>query len=80
MQRDYWYTSGLSPDDLESPLQVGRRAAERTVARLDPRPIRTGEHPGLFAPAMALTVWMLAVIPRPTPEDEAARTKREGDV
>ena len=53
MQRDYWYTSGLSPDDLESPLQVGRRAAERTVARLDPRPIKTGEHPVLFAPEMA---------------------------
>ncbi len=53
MQRDYWYTSGLSPDDLESPVQVGRRAAERTVARLNPRPIKTGEHPVLFAPEMA---------------------------
>jgi len=53
MQRDYWYTSGLSPDDLESPTQVGRRAAERTVARLDPRPIRTGDYPVLFAPEMA---------------------------
>ena len=53
MQRDYWYTSGLSPDDLESPLQVGRRAAERTVARLNPRPIRTGDYPVLFAPEMA---------------------------
>jgi PmbA protein len=53
MQRDYWYTSGLSPDDLESPTQVGRRAAERTVARLNPRPIKTGDHPVLFAPEMA---------------------------
>ncbi|MFY2765282.1 metalloprotease PmbA [Arenimonas sp. MALMAid1274] len=53
MQRDYWYTSALSPDDLESPLQVGRQAAERTVARLDPRPIRTGDYPVLFAPEMA---------------------------
>src|SRR5690606_25370120 len=53
MQRDYWYTSALSPDDLESPAQVGRKAAERTVARLDPRPIRTGEYPVLFAPEMA---------------------------
>jgi PmbA protein len=53
MQRDYWYTSGLSPDDLEAPVHVGRRAAERTVARLDPRPIRTGEYPVLFAPEMA---------------------------
>jgi PmbA protein len=53
MQRDYWYTSALSPDDLESPVQVGRRAAERTVARLNPRPIRTGDYPVLFAPEMA---------------------------
>jgi len=53
MQRDYWYTSALSHDDLESPVQVGRRAAERTVARLNPRPIRTGDYPVLFAPEMA---------------------------
>ena len=53
MQREYWYTSGLSPDDLESPSAVGRRAAERAVARLDPRPIKTGEYPVLFAPEMA---------------------------
>ncbi|HEU0152834.1 MAG TPA: metalloprotease PmbA [Arenimonas sp.] len=53
MQRDYWYTSALSPDDLEAPGQVGRRAAERTLRRLNPRPIRTGEYPVLFAPEMA---------------------------
>ena len=53
MQRDYWYTSGLSPDDLEAPALVGRRAAERTVARLDPRPLQTGEYPVLFSPEMA---------------------------
>lgn len=53
MQRDYWYTSALSPDDLEAPAQVGRRAAERTLRRLGPRPIKTGEYPVLFAPEMA---------------------------
>jgi PmbA protein len=53
MQREYWYTSGLAPEDLEAPAAVGRRAAERTVARLDPRPIRTGEYPVLFSPEMA---------------------------
>ena len=53
MQREYWYTSGLSPDDLEAPASVGRRAAERAVARLEPRPIKTGEFPVLFAPEMA---------------------------
>ena len=53
MQRDYWYTTALDADALESPASVGKRAAERTVARLDPRPIRTGEMPVLFAPEMA---------------------------
>ncbi len=53
MQRDYWYTSGLSPDDLEAPALVGRRAAERTVARLDPRPLQSGEYPVLFASEVA---------------------------
>jgi PmbA protein len=53
MQRDYWYTTALDADDLESAASVGRRAAERTVARLDPRPIGTGAMPVLFAPDMA---------------------------
>ncbi len=53
MQRDYWYSSALSADDLESAASIGRRAAERTVARLDPRPIKTGQYPVLFAPEMA---------------------------
>jgi PmbA protein len=53
MQRDYWYSTALSADDLESPASVGRRAAERTLARLDPRPIKTGEFPVLFSPEMA---------------------------
>ena len=53
MQRDYWYTSALSPDELDAPALVGRRAAERALARLDPRPVATGEVPVLFAPEVA---------------------------
>jgi PmbA protein len=53
MQRDYWYTTALSSDDLDAAASVGKRAAERTLARLDPRPIKTGEFPVLFAPEMA---------------------------
>ncbi len=49
MQRDYWYTAALAAADLESPAQVGKRAAERTVSRLDPRPVKTGEFPVLFS-------------------------------
>ena len=48
MQRDDWYTYALSRDDLESPEAVGRRTAERTVARLDARGLRTGALPVLF--------------------------------
>ncbi|HLS83999.1 MAG TPA: metalloprotease PmbA [Arenimonas sp.] len=53
MQRDYWYTSALAPEDLEAAAAVGRRAAERAVARLSPRPLKTGEYPVLFVPEVA---------------------------
>jgi PmbA protein len=49
MQRDYWYTTALSREDLEPAAAVGRKAAERTVARLDPRSAPTGEFPVLFS-------------------------------
>ncbi|WP_162301500.1 metalloprotease PmbA [Cognatilysobacter segetis] len=53
MQRDGWYTFGLASADLESPVAVGRRAAERAVSRLSPRGLRTGDYPVLFAADMA---------------------------
>lgn len=53
MQRDGWYTFGLASTDLESPAEVGRRAAERAVSRLSPRQLQTGEYPVLFAAEMA---------------------------
>lgn len=53
MQRDGWYTIGLSADDLEAAATVGRKAAERAASRLEPRQIATGEYPVLFAAEMA---------------------------
>ncbi len=53
MQRDGWYTSALAREDLEDVGLVGRRAAERTVARLQPRSLATGSMPVLFAPEVA---------------------------
>jgi PmbA protein len=53
MQRDYWYTTALSRDELEPAAAVGRKAAERTVARLDPRSAPTGEFPVLYSAEMA---------------------------
>ncbi len=53
MQRDGWYTTALSADDLEPAAAVGRKAAERTLARLDPRPLPTAQLPVLFSAEMA---------------------------
>ncbi|UNK58991.1 metalloprotease PmbA [Pseudoxanthomonas daejeonensis] len=53
MQRDAWYSIGLAREDLEAPAAIGRRAAERTVARLDPRSAPTGEYPVLFSTEVA---------------------------
>ena len=53
MQRDDWYTTALASGDLESPEQVGLRAAERALRRLDPRMAPTGDVPVLFSNEMA---------------------------
>ena len=53
MQRDGWYTSAIAREDLDDPAAVGLRAAERTVARLQPRSLPTGEVQVLFAAEMA---------------------------
>jgi PmbA protein len=53
MQRDGWYSTALSADDLEATAAVGRRAAERTAARLQPRSVATGDLPVLFAAEVA---------------------------
>ncbi len=53
MQRDYWYDSQRSTDDLESPELTGRHAAERTVRRLNARKLSTRKAPVLFAPDVA---------------------------
>lgn len=53
MQRDGWYSSALAREDLQDPAQIGRTAAERTLARLQPRSLPTGEVPVLFASEVA---------------------------
>ena len=49
MQRDSWYSVALAEGDLEDPRAVGRKAAERTLERLEPRSLPTGDVPVLFA-------------------------------
>ncbi len=53
MQRDHWYTTARDWRELESPASVGRSAARRTVARLEPRRIGTRRAPVLFTPELA---------------------------
>lgn len=53
MQRDFWYTAARNPDNLESPEAVGRKAAERTVARLGSRRLGTRKVPVLYRPEVA---------------------------
>jgi PmbA protein len=48
MQRDYWWSTARSADDLESAAAVGRRAGERTAARLGARQIATRQAPVMF--------------------------------
>ncbi|MBD3825709.1 metalloprotease PmbA [Stenotrophomonas sp.] len=53
MQRDGWYSSALAREDLESAAEIGRQAAQRTVARLQPRSMATAQMPVLYAPEVA---------------------------
>jgi PmbA protein len=53
MQRDDWWTVARDAGDLESAVQVGRKAAERTVRRLGARTLSTRQCPVLFAADVA---------------------------
>lgn len=53
MQRDYWYSVARKPRLLDSPEQVGRVSAQRTIARLDAKRIKTGNYPILFDATLA---------------------------
>jgi PmbA protein len=53
MQREGWYESARNPQHLPAPEAVGRRAAERTLARLGARTLSTRRVPVLFAPEVA---------------------------
>ena len=53
MQRDGWFSVALASSDLESPDAIGRKAARRTLDRLDPRQLPTGEVPVLFCAEVA---------------------------
>jgi PmbA protein len=56
MQRDYWYSSHRKFSKLESPANIGKIAAERTLRRLGARRVRTQDAPVVFDPQMAASL------------------------
>jgi PmbA protein len=56
MQRDYWFSVARTLQLLESPEQVGRVAAERTLRRLGSRKVKTAQVPIVFDPLVAASI------------------------
>jgi len=56
MQRNYWYSSSRTTAALESPEEIGRIAAERTLRRMGARPVKTQRVPVVFSPEIARSI------------------------
>ena len=56
MQRDHAWHSARHLEDLESAEEIGRRAGERAVARLNPARPKPGKYPVIFDPRVASTL------------------------
>jgi PmbA protein len=56
MQRDDWYSTARHAGSIESAKAVGRRAGERSIARLRARKIKTREAPVLFEAPVAASL------------------------
>src|SRR5499427_147393 len=48
MQRDYWYSVAMTLKKLDSPEEVGKVAAQRTLRRLGARKVKTAKVPIVF--------------------------------
>jgi len=48
MERDYDYSAAVFAEDLDNPAEIGKSAADRTVARLGARKAKTGSFPVIF--------------------------------
>jgi PmbA protein len=53
MQRDYWYSVARNADLLESAQQVGKKAGQRTIARIGARSLVSRHCPVMFSAEMA---------------------------
>ena len=53
MQRDYWYSVNRDPAKLETPAEIGKHAAQRTVGRLGAKHMPTCQVPVIFQAEVA---------------------------
>ena len=53
MQRDYWYSVNRDASKLESTVEIGKQAAQRTVGRLDAKSMPTCNVPVIFKAEVA---------------------------
>ena len=53
MQRDYWYSVARNAINLESPKEIGKKAAERVLRRLEGRSLSTRQCPVLYSAEIA---------------------------
>lgn len=56
MERDYESASARHGSDLESAEAVGRRAGERTIARLNPRKVKSQAVPVIYDPRVSMSI------------------------
>jgi PmbA protein len=53
MQRDYWYSVARNAQNLEAAADIGRKAAERALRRLEGRSLSTRQCPVLYSAEIA---------------------------
>jgi len=56
LERDYWFSIARSPETLETPEYVGRKAAERVLRRLGARKVPTQKVPVILEPRVARSI------------------------
>jgi PmbA protein len=56
MQRNFWYSSARTTQLLESPEEVGVKAAQRALRRLGARPVKTQRVPVVFSPEISKSI------------------------
>ncbi|WP_368414087.1 TldD/PmbA family protein [Falsiroseomonas sp.] len=56
MERDYEWSSVVHLSDLDDPATIGRRAAEKTLARLNPVRAKTARIPVVYAPRVSASL------------------------